>query len=110
MPQKTFRSALNEALHQEMAADPRVVLFGEDITGGKGGDGEEDAWGGAFGGSQGPPPKFRPNPGPDTPITQSAFFRAAARGAVTGPRPGVVLIFLVFIPLFLPPVTKQARQ
>ena len=38
MSRKTFRAALNEALHQEMATDPRVVVFGEDITGGTGGD------------------------------------------------------------------------
>jgi pyruvate/2-oxoglutarate/acetoin dehydrogenase E1 component len=110
MPQKTFRAALNEALHQEMAADPRVVIFGEDITGGKGGDGEEDAWGGAFGVSKGLLQAFGPNRVLDTPITESAFVGAAAGAALTGLRPVVEIMFVDFIGVCLDQVMNQAAK
>lgn len=110
MPQKTFRAALNEALHQEMAADPRVVIFGEDITGGKGGDGEEDAWGGAFGVSKGLLHKFGPSRVLDTPITESAFVGAAAGAALTGLRPVVEIMFVDFIGVCLDQVMNQAAK
>ena len=42
---KTFRQALNEALHLEMSRDKNVIVFGEDVCGGTGGTGEKDAWG-----------------------------------------------------------------
>ena len=45
----TIREALNESLDQEMERDPTVVLMGEDIAGGAGCSGEEEAWGGAMG-------------------------------------------------------------
>ena len=41
----SMRQAINEALDQEMARDPNVIVMGEDIVGGAGGEGEEDAWG-----------------------------------------------------------------
>jgi len=87
MPIKTFRAALNEALHQEMAADPRVVLIGEDISGGVGGDGVADSWGGAFGVSKGLLGAFGPGRVLDTPISEAAFVGAAAGAALTGLRP-----------------------
>ena len=37
---KTFRQALNEALHLEMLRDKNVIVFGEDVCGG-GGTGEK---------------------------------------------------------------------
>ena len=42
----SMKQALNEALDQEMARDPRVIVMGEDIVGGMGAAGEQDAWGG----------------------------------------------------------------
>ena len=39
----TYQKAINEAIQQEMAADPTVVLFGEDVAGGEGSaTGEDD--------------------------------------------------------------------
>lgn len=110
MSRKSFRSALNEALHQEMAADPRVVLFGEDVTGGKGGDGEADAWGGAFGVSKGLLGAFGPGRVLDTPITESAFVGAAAGAALTGLRPVVEIMFIDFIGVCLDQVMNQAAK
>jgi pyruvate dehydrogenase E1 component beta subunit len=45
----TFRKALSEAFRQVMEEDPRVIMMGEDIAGGQGAPGEQDAWGGDLG-------------------------------------------------------------
>ena len=45
----SMRQAINEAMDQEMARDPSVFIMGEDIAGGAGGAGEQDAWGGPLG-------------------------------------------------------------
>ena len=110
MSRKTFRGALNEALHQEMAADPRVVVFGEDVTGGTGGDGEQDAWGGAFGVTKGLLDAFGRSRVLDTPITESAFVGAAAGAALTGLRPVVEIMFVDFIGVCLDQVMNQAAK
>ena len=49
----SMKQAINEALDQEMTRDPSVILMGEDIVGGAGGDGELDAWGGVLGVTKG---------------------------------------------------------
>ena len=36
----SFQNAINEAIDQEMARDPSIVLLGEDVAGGEGGAGE----------------------------------------------------------------------
>jgi pyruvate dehydrogenase E1 component beta subunit len=45
----SYREAINEALSQEMERDPSVIVMGEDVAGGAGGQGEDDAWGGVLG-------------------------------------------------------------
>ena len=49
----SMKQAINEALDQEMARDPTVIMMGEDIVGGAGGNGEMDAWGGVLGVTKG---------------------------------------------------------
>ena len=75
----TYQQAINEALDQEMARDPGVILMGEDVAGGQGTDGESDAWGGPFGTTKGLYPKYGDRV-MDTPITESAFVAAAVGG------------------------------
>ena len=45
--QLTYTAAGNEAIHQEMARDPKVFIMGEDIAGaaGRADQGFVDAWG-----------------------------------------------------------------
>ena len=77
MPKKSYRQAINEAIRQEMERDPRVVIMGEDVAGGAGAPGEQDAWGGPLGVTKGLMPKFGRERVLDTPITESAFIGAA---------------------------------
>src|SRR5947209_6309319 len=87
MSKKSFRRAIFEALQSEMRRDPRVVLMGEDVAGGRGAPGSEDAWGGPLGVTKGLLPEFGPMRVLDTPITEGAFIGAAAGAAATGLRP-----------------------
>ena len=96
MSNKSFRQALNEAMRQEMERDPNVVALGEDIAGGMGAKGEQDAWGDVLGASKGLLPEFGRGRIFDTPISESAFIGAAAGAAVTGLRPIAQLMFVDF--------------
>lgn len=93
---KSFREALNEAMRQEMERDATVVLLGEDISGGMGSGGQQDAWGGVLGTTKGLMPEFGRERVLDTPISESAFIGAAAGAAMTGLRPVAQLMFVDF--------------
>ena len=110
MARKSFRQALNEALHSEMERDPRVILLGEDVTGGKGASGEQDAWGGAFGVSKGLLGRFGPRRVLDTPITESAFVGAAAGAAMSGLRPIAEIMFVDFLGVCFDQIFNQAAK
>ncbi len=110
MPLKSYRQALNEALHHEMGRDPRVVVLGEDITGGAGASGEQDAWGGAFGVTKGLLGAFGRNRVMDTPITESAFVGAAAGAAMTGLRPVAEIMFVDFLGVCFDQIFNQAAK
>ena len=96
MSKKSFRQALNEAMRQEMERDPLVIALGEDIAGGMGAGGEQDAWGDVLGASKGLMPEFGRDRIFDTPISESAFVGAAAGAAVTGMRPIAQVMFVDF--------------
>ena len=96
MSRKSFRQALNEAMRQEMERDPSVILLGEDIAGGMGAKGQQDAWGDVLGASKGLLGQFGRDRVFDTPISESAFIGAAAGAAVAGLRPVAQLMFVDF--------------
>ena len=50
---KSYRAALNEAMAGEMRRDSSVIVMGEDVSGGTGAPGEDDAWGGPLGVTKG---------------------------------------------------------
>ncbi|MBN9258732.1 MULTISPECIES: alpha-ketoacid dehydrogenase subunit beta [unclassified Mesorhizobium] len=110
MPQKSFRQALNEALHHEMGRDPTVIVLGEDIAGGAGASGQQDAWGGAFGVTKGLLGAFGPLRVRDTPISESAFVGAAAGAAVTGLRPVAEIMFVDFLGVCFDQIFNQAAK
>jgi pyruvate/2-oxoglutarate/acetoin dehydrogenase E1 component len=105
----TFQQAINEALAQEMERDPSVVLFGEDVVGGAGAPGEEDAWGGVLGVTKGLHGKF-PGRVLDTPISESAIVGAAAGAAASGLRPVAELMFVDFMGVCLDQIYNQAAK
>ena len=81
MAQKTIREAINQAFDQEMERNPTVILMGEDIVGGTGSPGEQEAWGGAFGLYKGLYKKYGDRL-LDTPLSEAAFAGAAIGAAV----------------------------
>ncbi|MDP5877187.1 MAG: alpha-ketoacid dehydrogenase subunit beta [Dehalococcoidia bacterium] len=105
----TYQQAINEALDQEMANDPSVILMGEDIVGGSGADGEMDAWGGPLGITKGLYTKYGDRV-MDTPITESAFIGAAVGAAASGLRPVAELMFSDFMGVCFDQIYNQAAK
>jgi len=110
MSQKTIREALNEALRQEMERDERVIIIGEDVAGGKGGSGVDDAYGGPLGVTKGLIGRFGSDRVIDTPITESAIMGAAAGAAMTGLRPVAELMFVDFMGVCFDQIFNQAAK
>ena len=110
MPRKSFRKALNEALKSEMQKDETVIVLGEDVAGGTGAPGEQDAWGGSLGVTKGLLPMFGPERVIDTPIIESAFIGAAAGAAVAGLRPVADLMFVDFMGVCFDQIFNQAAK
>ncbi len=105
----SMRQAINEALDQEMARDPSVIVMGEDIVGGAGGDGEEDAWGGVLGVTKGLHAKHKGKL-LDTPLSESAYIGAAIGAAACGMRPVAELMFLDFMGVCFDQIFNQAAK
>src|ERR1700682_490044 len=105
----SFQQAVNEALSQEMERDPRIVLMGEDVAGGSGGDGKMDAWGGVLGVTKGLWEKFGDRV-IATPISESAFIGAAFGASLSGLRPVVELMFVDFMGVCFDQIFNQGAK
>jgi len=105
-------AAINEALHVAMAADPDVIVLGEDVAGGGGraDQGIEEAWGGIMGATRGLLKRFGPSRVRDTPISEMGFLGAAVGAAATGLRPVAELMFIDFLGVALDPLLNQAAK
>ena len=105
----SIKDAINEAIDQEMARDRTVIMMGEDIAGGAGAGGEEDAWGGALGVTKG---LYHKHPGQmmDTPLSESAYVGAAIGAATCGLRPIAELMFIDFMGVCLDQIYNQAAK
>ncbi len=96
-----IKDALNEALRQEMEADSRIVVMGEDIAGGAGRDDVNpegtDCWGGVFGVTKDLLGQFGRDRVVDTAIAETGFVGAAIGASLVGMRPIVEIMFADFI-------------
>ena len=110
MAEKTMRDAINEALHQAMAADDSVFVIGEDVAGGNGSDGTVGCAGGVFGVTAGLYEKFGPLRCIDTPISESAIVGAAAGAALVGMRPVAEIMFSDFIGVCMDQIVNQMAK
>src|SRR3990170_2958208 len=110
----TMKDAINEALAQEMEADERVVLFGEDIAGGAGRDDAypeaADAWGGPFGVTKGLLTRFGRERVIDTAIAETGFVGAAIGAAIAGLRPVAEIMYIDFIGTSFDQILNQAAK
>jgi pyruvate dehydrogenase E1 component beta subunit len=107
---KSYRQAINEALRQEMERDARIILMGEDVAGGTGAAGDQDAWGGPMGVTKGLRPQFGPDRVLDTHLAEMSFVGAAAGAAVTGLRPVVELMFVDFMGMCFDQIFNQTAK
>ncbi|MBB4019009.1 pyruvate dehydrogenase E1 component beta subunit [Chelatococcus caeni] len=105
----SMKQAINEALDLEMRRDPAVIVMGEDIVGGAGSPGEEDAWGGVLGVTKGLHAKY-PGRLLDTPLSESAYIGAAIGAAACGMRPVAELMFLDFMGVCFDQILNQAAK
>jgi pyruvate/2-oxoglutarate/acetoin dehydrogenase E1 component len=94
-----YRQAVRDALHDEMEADERVVLIGEDVS-----------QGGVFNVTPDLAERFGEKRVVDTPISELAFTSAAFGAAVRGLRPVVEVMFGDFLGLVLDTLGNQASK
>ena len=95
-----FRTAIRDALDEELAADERVILFGEDIA----------VAGGVFATTTGLYDKYGGDRVFDTPISELALTGAAFGSAVTGLRPVIEIMFGDFLTLAMDSLVNQATK
>jgi pyruvate/2-oxoglutarate/acetoin dehydrogenase E1 component len=100
MAQIPFRTAIRNALDEELAADERVILFGEDVA----------VAGGVFATTPGLYEKYGPERVFDTPISELALAGAAFGSAVTGLRPVVEIMFGDFLTLAMDSLVNQSTK
>jgi len=94
----TYREAVRQALHEALAADPRVFLMGEDV--GK--------YGGSYAVSKGFLDEFGPERIRDTPLSELAFVGAGIGAALGGMRPIVEVMTVNFSLLALDQIVNTA--
>ena len=100
MPTLEFREAIRQAIDESLAADERVILFGEDVA----------VAGGVFVTTPGLYEKYGPERVFDTPISELAITSAAYGSAVCGLRPVIEIMFGDFLPLAMDSIVNQAAK
>ncbi|MBL8130425.1 MAG: alpha-ketoacid dehydrogenase subunit beta [Anaerolineae bacterium] len=100
MPEMTYREAVAKALADELASDPNVIFFGEDVA----------EAGGVFKVTPGLYERFGPDRVRDTPISEQAIIGTALGAAITGLRPVAELMFADFVPVALDQLANQVAK
>jgi pyruvate dehydrogenase E1 component beta subunit len=100
LPELTIRDALREALREELLADERVFLMGEDIG----------AYGGSYAVTKGFLDEFGPDRVRDTPISELVIVGAGVGAAMAGLRPMVELMTINFSLLAIDQVINNASK
>jgi pyruvate/2-oxoglutarate/acetoin dehydrogenase E1 component len=95
-----FRTAIRDAIAEEMERDPSVVFFGEDVA----------APGGVFMATPGLLERFGGERVFDTPISELALAGAAYGAAVTGLRPVFEIMFGDFMALPMDSLVNQSAK
>jgi pyruvate dehydrogenase E1 component beta subunit len=100
MSSMTYAQALNQALREELRADPRVFVMGEDIG----------HHGGVFRVTKDLVDEFGPERIRDTPISESGFTGVGIGAALAGMRPVVELLFMDFALVAADQIVNQAAK
>ncbi len=95
-----FRTAIRDAIAEELERDPSVIFMGEDIA----------AAGGVFKATPGLVERFGPERVIDTPISELALAGAAFGAAATGLRPIFEIMFGDFMALPMDALVNQAAK
>jgi pyruvate/2-oxoglutarate/acetoin dehydrogenase E1 component len=98
--QLTFAQAINEALHEEMERDQRVLMIGEDVA----------KAGGVYKLTEGLFSRFGPERVIDTPISEAGIVGLGIGAAMTGMRPVVEVMFGDFMALVMDQLVNQAAK
>ncbi len=98
--ERSYRDAIRDALREEMARDPNVVLFGEEV--GKSG--------GAFKVTEGLQTEFGSERVRDTPISENTLAGMAIGAAMTGLRPVCELMFADLLALTMDQVVNLGAK
>jgi pyruvate/2-oxoglutarate/acetoin dehydrogenase E1 component len=95
-----FRTAIRDAIAEELERDPAVVFFGEDVA----------VAGGVFKATPGLLERFGPQRVFDTPISELALAGTAYGAAITGLRPVFEVMFGDFMGLAMDSLVNQAAK
>jgi len=95
-----YRDALRRALYEEMKADPRVFVLGEDVG----------AYGGAYAVTKGLAAEFGTERVRDTPMSEAMIVGAAVGAAMVGGRPVAEIMYVDFITLAMDQIVNQAAK
>jgi len=95
-----YRTAITEAMEEEMERDERVFIIGEDV----------DFFGGVFKITKGLVEKFGKRRVRGTPISESAYIGLAVGAAMTGLRPIAELMYIDFALVAMDQIVNQAAK
>jgi len=95
-----YWQAVNEALREEMARDPRVFVMGEDVG----------LYGGAYGATRGLLEIYGEERVRDTPISEAAIGGSAVGAAMAGMRPVAEIMYVDFTPLAMDQIANQGAK